>query len=187
MVRILNDAETVATNSHTISLDSMRNYAYKFSKYTYRSALAQFYLANKWEKYHLYLGVLSTIFSVIAGTSLLSGSEKYETVTGLLALVASALIALSTFLNPNRRSQEHYTAATSFLSISNKALFIYEVESIMGHKTNEKLMTELSELTKNRDELTKASPRIPPMEWEKAKRELPKHFEGIELTLDSTD
>jgi hypothetical protein len=163
--RILSDAKTVDSNSHTITLDGMRHYAYKFSTHTYRSALAQFYLANKWEKYHLYLGVFSTLFSVLAGTSLLSGSEKYKLVTGLLALVASALIAISTFLNPNRRSQEHYTAATSFLGISNKALFIYEVESIMGLKTNEILMTELSRARKVQPTMTVLAEPAPDASW----------------------
>lgn len=168
-------------------LGRIQNYAYTFSKYTYRSALAQFYLANKWADRHLQLGFSSTLLSVIAGTSLLSGSQfslrifqfsiKNETLAGLFALAASALIAGSTFLNPNRRSQDHYNAATSFLDISDKARFLSEVESRMRKKTNEQLKDELFELIKQRGELTKDSPRIPTKEWDDAKDGVQKHFE----------
>jgi hypothetical protein len=107
-------------------------------------------------------------------------------ITGLLALVASTGIAISTFLNPNRRSQDHYNAATGFLGISNKALFLYEVESIMGNKKNEcaTLLTELFEATKDADELTKKSPRIPPREWNRAKNETSKRFELLRMSVD---
>jgi len=163
------------------NLDKLRNYSLTLSKDAFTLALAHFYRANYWADAQLGIGLVSTVASVFAGASILSKYQKFELVVGGIAVLASVAIALSTFLNPNKRSVDHYNAATSYLNSYYNALFFYEVESKLENKSHEDLVNKLSELTEKHNDQDKRSPRTPSPAYEKGKEASNKHFEEKSL------
>ena len=145
------------------TIHDVRVLAIELRKDTYVSAQGHYCVANRWAGYHLYFGLGSTILSVFAGTSLLSGTEELEMIAGFIALTVSAITAISTFLNPNQHSLNHYTAGTNYIVVPNHARSFYQISSALRQKPDEEIIKEFYDLAAQRDELNKNSPRIP--EW----------------------
>jgi len=137
---------------------------------TYLSAQGHFCVANRWAGYHLGLGISSTLLSVFAGASIISGTEQLELLAGLIALAVSSLTALTTFLNPNEHSLTHYNVGTSYLVFSNHARIFYQIRFTLREKPDLDLIQEFYDLAGQRDELNKNSLRIPEWALKKAKK-----------------
>lgn len=155
----------------------MWEYAKILTKDAHTLSTAHFYRANYWGLVYLVMGAASIIFSLIAGTSLLYGSVGLEMVAGIFALFSSIIIAVSTFVKPQKQEQDHSRAGSSFISLYYKVRVFCEVESII-QKTGDdvKIISELHKLIEERDEIDKMSPRIPRGTWSKALKSSRIHF-----------
>jgi hypothetical protein len=80
--------------------------------------------------------------------------------------------AVSTFLNPDQRTNSHRKAKTLYDGIADRAKALYEVDLQLRNKSVEDLCTEYERLLKERDEAGKNSPRLPMRHLNRAIEEL---------------
>lgn len=136
------------------------------------SAKGHFFVANFWLNVHLRIGVLAPVLAAIAGISALYQFDAHNIIAGILAIIVAALTAIASFLNPNEKANYHRNAGNNYNSLRNKARIFYDIDSFV-EKSDQELVKQLKELTKQRDKLNQNSPQIPRRAYEKAR-------EGIE-------
>jgi len=157
-------------------LENIWIYSEILTEDAYTLGTAHFYRANFWGTVYLIMGATSILFSVTAGTSLLYGWQLGERLAGLLALISSIIIAVSTFLKPQKQEQDHSRAGSRFIALYYRVRVFCEVDIIRKSEDANKLPDELHELIKQRDEIDKTSPRIPQETWRKAVIASKAHF-----------
>lgn len=129
------------------------------------SSKGHYEAARRWRHIYLWLGIPT---AVIAGISGVSAFEECTFIAGVSAIVAAALAAVSTFLNPSEKSQAHYTAGFKFTSLKNKSRIFCEIELLDKDNNNKK--EQLLKLSSERDSINEVSPQIPRWAFEKARR-----------------
>lgn len=154
----------------------MRKFTSELSLDAYTLALAHFHNNNRWAHIGRNMGLISTTASVLSGASLLTDIQGFELYAGLLAILASITIAIATFLNPNRQSSEHHSAATNYIKIYHDTQFFYHVESQKVGADTEELMRKLTELKDEYNEQDQRSPRVGVSTYDRGRREARKHF-----------
>lgn len=132
------------------------------------SANSHFIASNRWSKYHLWIGIPSSIIATVAGASILSQFDQYDYLSGILAIIVAALTATSTFLNPSGKASNHQSSGTKYRSLSNRSRIFYEIDCLSELSEGE-LSKSLTELSKQRDDLNENSPQIPRWAYEKTK------------------
>ena len=132
------------------------------------SGKGHFVAADCWTNFHLWIGVPTAILAGIAGASALSQFDNHSIIAGLLAIVVTALTAVTTFLNPNGKANPHRNAGNEYYSLRNKARIFCEIDSY-GKNSDQELTKHLKKLAKQRDELNQNSPLIPKWAHRKAK------------------
>ena len=132
------------------------------------SSKRQFETANTWMRIHYWIGIPATVFSAIAGVSILSQSNSYI-IAGFLAIMVAALIAVSTFLNPNEKATLHHNAGNRYNALKEKARYFYQIECI-NNADFQQLKEKLKELSRKKEELNKDSPLTHRKAYEKAKK-----------------
>ncbi len=133
------------------------------------SAKGHFIAAHFWTNFHLWIGVPTAILAAIAGASALSQFDNHNIIAGILAIIVTALTAVTTFLNPNEKANSHRNAGNKYNSLRNKARIFYEIDSYR-EDSDQEATKQLKELAKQRDELTHNSPQIPKWAYKKAKK-----------------
>ena len=133
------------------------------------SAKGHFVVANFWMNFHLWIGVPTAILAAIAGASALSQFDNHNIIAGILAIVVTALTAVTTFLNPNEKANSHQNAGNKFISLRNKARIFCEIDCC-EEDSDQELAKQLKELAKQRDELNQDSPLIPIRAYKKARK-----------------
>ncbi len=133
------------------------------------SAKGHFVAANFWTNFHLWIGVPTAILAAIAGASALSQFDNHNIIAGILAIVVTALTAVTTFLNPNEKANSHRNAGNKYNSLRNKARIFCEIDSC-GEDSDQELTKQLKELAKQRDGLNQNSPQIPIRAYKKARK-----------------
>lgn len=133
------------------------------------SAKGHFVAANVWTNLHLWIGIPTAALAAIAGAFALSKFDNHNIIAGFLAIIVTALTAITTFLNPNERSNCHRNAGNDYNSIRNKARIFYDVDSLI-EESDQELVKQLKELTKKRDELNQNSPQVPRWAYKKARK-----------------
>ena len=78
------------------------------------SAKGHFVAANFWTNFHLWIGVPTAILAAIAGASALSHFGNHHVLAGILAIIVTALTAVTTFLNPNEKASSHRNAGNKY-------------------------------------------------------------------------
>lgn len=127
------------------------------------SSKSHYEAARQWGQIYLWLGIPTAI---IAGISGVSAFEDHTFIAGIAAIIAAALAAISTFLNPSEKAQAHYTAGFKFTSLKNKSRIFREIELLDKDKKNHK--QDLLELSSERDSINEVSPQIPRWAFKKA-------------------
>lgn len=133
------------------------------------SAKGHFAAANFWTNFHLWIGAPTAILAAIASASALSQFDYHNVIAGILAIVVTALTAVTTFLNPNEKANSHQIAGNNYLSLRNKARIFSEIDCL-GESSNEELAEQLKELAGQREELNQNSPQIPRWAYKKARK-----------------
>ena len=136
------------------------------------SARGQFVAASFWTNFHLWIGVPTAILAAIACASALSQFDSHNIIAGILAIIVTALTAVTIFLNPNEKANSHQNAGNKCNSLRNKARMFCDIDCY-GENPDQELIKRLKELAKQRDELNQNSPQIPRWAYKKAR-------EGIE-------
>jgi len=135
------------------------------------SATGHFVAANFWTNFHLWIGVPTSILAAVAGGSALSQFDNHNIIAGILAIVVTALTAVTTFLNPNEKANSHRNAGNKYNSLRNKARIFCEIDSCR-EDSDQEITKQLKELAKRRDELNQNSPQIPGWAYKKARKEI---------------
>lgn len=133
------------------------------------SAKGHFYAAQFWTNLHYWLGIPTAILAAISGASALSKFDNHNIVAGALAIIVTALVAVSTFLDPNEKTSLHRSAGNQYNSLRNKFRVFYEIKTSLN-ADRETLLERLNELSKQRDELNQKSPQIPHWAYKRARR-----------------
>lgn len=133
------------------------------------SAKGHFVAANFWTNFHLWIGVPTAILAAIAGASALSQFDNHNIIAGILAIIVTALTAVTTFLNPNEKANSHRNAGNKYNSLRNKARIFCEIDSY-GEDSEQEITKQLKELAKQRDELNQNSSQIPRWAYKKARK-----------------
>jgi hypothetical protein len=134
------------------------------------SAKGHFVAAIFWTNFHLWIGVPTAILAAIAGASALSQFDNHNIVAGILAIIVTALTAITTFLNPNEKANSHLNAGNKYNSLRNKARIFCEIDSCGENNSIQELTKQLKELAKQRNELNQNSPQIPRWAFKRAKK-----------------
>ena len=135
---------------------------------TEHSAKGHYNAANRWGRYHLWIGLPSVVLAAIAGGTAFNNMPE---LAGSLAILSTALITVLTFLKPSEHSENHKAVAGQYLAVRNQARIFREIEmedsdDISLHKKR------LLELVKDRDELNHSSPAISRKDYEQAKKDI---------------
>lgn len=131
------------------------------------SSKGHFEAAGCWKKIHLWIGVPSAI---LAGIASIFAFEENALVAGTLAILVAALGAVSTFLNPSSKSNEHHSAGSSFLELRNRVRRFKNIElhdmDLVDSK--ERILT----FGQQKDDLSSSTPQIPEWAFKKARKNI---------------
>ena len=130
------------------------------------SSKGHYVAAHFWQRVHYFIGIPT---AVIAGASGVSAFQEEPIWAGVLAIIAAALASVSTFLNPQERSENFRKAGAKYGSLRNRAR-IYREVTLLTDKTPDEKESMLLELAKERDELNESSPQIPTRAFKKARK-----------------
>ena len=136
---------------------------------TLYSAKGHFEAANGWKNFHIFLGIPTVICSAVAGASAFSQFDNHTTIAGILAILAAALTAVSTFLNPNELASAHQNIGNRYTALRNRARTFYTMDALI-ETSDQELVKQLKELIKQRDELNAGSPPIPRWAYQRARQ-----------------
>ncbi len=123
---------------------------------------------ESWKRVHYYIGVPTVILAAIASASAFNDEGLLAGVIGILVAV---LTALSTFLDPSGKKNEHYAAGAAFGSLKNQARMFYEIDVLKNVEISE-LDEKLLLLAKRRDDLNSGSPLVSRQSYLKAKSDI---------------
>jgi hypothetical protein len=121
--------------------------------------------SDYWSRVHYWIGIPNTIMIAASGIEAFNGEGL---VAGVLAIIASSVAALNTFLNPNERSSNHKRCAGEYLTLKNQSRRFREIDC-ERITSDDKLYTLLKELVNKRDNLNATSLVIPNWAYKKAK------------------
>ena len=136
---------------------------------TLYSAKGHYEAAKYWTNLHLLIGIPTTILSAAAGASALTQFDNHSIIAGILAITVAALIALTTFLNPNEKANSHQSAGDKFSAIRNSIRMFYNIDSSLVTPEHE-LIRQLKDFAKQRDELNQSSLPISGWAYKRAQK-----------------
>jgi hypothetical protein len=140
------------------------------------SSEEHFITARRWSIIHYILGLLSAIFAVVSGGTVLTQfneSDFYVILgVGISSLLAGVFASILTFLNPNNRATCHLNAGNSYRELRNKVRIFREIDYLQD--SDEILSKKLKELAAQRETLNKTNPQPPKWAYEKAKKRIEK-------------
>jgi hypothetical protein len=129
------------------------------------SAKRHFETAHIWSLMHYGLGLPTAVLAAIAGAS----AFKDNTIlAGSLAIIVTALTALMTFLNPNKRANEHHMAGNKYNALRNQTRIFCEI-NLATSDENTDISKMIKDLAKERDNLNQASPQTFKWAYKRAK------------------
>ncbi len=132
------------------------------------SAKGHYNAADRWGRYHLFIGLPAAILAAVAGGTAFNDLPE---VAGSLAILSTALTTVLTFLKPSERAENHKAVAGQYLALRNQARIFRELD--LGDSADlDKAKEHLLDLARTRDDLNQASPGIPRQDYEKAKADI---------------
>lgn len=152
---------TAETDRENEIFTQVANMSYGLYKEANLQALAHLYAANYWGGSYLFLGIAITTLSAAVSASIFSESGYFAVVGGFISLLLVIISALSTFLNPDQRTNLHHKAYTHYLGLSGRAKAFYSIDLKLRKKTIEELCLVYQDLAKELEELRNSSPRLP--------------------------
>jgi hypothetical protein len=123
------------------------------------TAKGHFEAAYLWSRAHNCLGIPT---AAIAGVSGISALRDEPVVAAALAILASALVSVATFLNPSERAKAHHSAGVKYNTLKGRARRYRDVELLDPHRSHQ-LTSGLQELAQEKARLDESSPQ--PSQW----------------------
>jgi hypothetical protein len=117
------------------------------------------YMANFWNNAHLYIGIPTTLLSSVVTASAFSEIPNTTFITGSISLLVTALTALTTFLNPSEKYNNHKLSKHRLLLLRDQVILLSstaEKNREISEDAWQKFQTTLEEVYSNK-------PQIP--EW----------------------
>ena len=132
------------------------------------SSKGHFYAAQFWSRFHLFIGTFTSVMVAASGVFVLYQFDFYRIYVGGLAVLTSAISAISTFTSPSQRATEHRSAGNRYNSLRNRARFFSGIEA--GSEEYEKSLEKLRCLCIERDDLNSRSLQIPRWAFNRARK-----------------
>jgi hypothetical protein len=109
--------------------------------FTY-SEKSHYNASNYWSCVHYWIGIPNTIMIAVSGIEAFSGEGL---IAEVLAIIATSVAALNTFLNPNEKSSNHKRRADEYLALKNQSRRFCEIDCERV-TSDDKLHANLKEL-----------------------------------------
>ena len=132
------------------------------------SARRHFETARIWSLMHYWIGLPTAVLAAITGASAFKNNTA---LAGTLAIIVTALTALMTFLNPNKRSNEHHIAGNGYNALRNQTRIFCEIDLVESNQQID-INKRIKELAKERDVLNQNSPQTFKWAYKKAKESI---------------
>lgn len=130
------------------------------------SGKAHFNAADRWNAYHMWIGLPAVALSALASTAFFT---EEVLIGSLLSGSVAILTALQTFMKPSERASSHKSAGDQYLSLRNDARIFRRIR--LDHVCDDQAaMDGLEEISKRRNELNLASPSFASRDFKKALR-----------------
>lgn len=126
--------------------------------------------AHVWSRMHLYIGVPTCTFAVIATATIFCNSSL---LTGLFSIFVAILSGLQTFINPATNGSLHKEAAAQYHKLKNEVRLFREIE-LYTHSNESTLLERIHYFSTIRDRLNASSPPISKKSYLKAKESIEK-------------
>ena len=132
------------------------------------SATGHFEGARGWVRWHMWIGIPTTVAAAIAGVSAINNQPI---ASGILAFTAAVSSALATFLDPKALGTAHLAAGNAFKALHNTAR-IFRLIDCQSSKDVRELQKFLERLNKTRNKLNGESPQLPRWAFKRARKGL---------------
>jgi len=119
---------------------------------------------------HYWVGSVTAVLSVIAGTSALAKVHEWQVVVPAISLIVTMLTAWITFVKPAERAREYKEAACDFQQLREDTRIFREIELPRSDLEEAALVEQIKALSARRAELRKGSPQPPKWAYGRAKR-----------------
>lgn len=130
------------------------------------SSKGHYNAASRWQWANLSLGGPNAIIAAFAGVNAFQGSTIWA---GALAIIAAAIAAALTFLNPGDRASTHKCSAGEYQTLRNRSRIFRTI--VLCCLTDEKeILARFEELAQRRDELNATCPQIPTWAFRAARK-----------------
>ena len=145
--------------------DAVKKETQRIIEDTLFSAKRHFESARIWSLMHFGLGLPTAVLAAIASAS---AFKENTSLAGFLAIAVTALTALMTFLNPNKRANAHHMAGNKYNALRNQARIFCEIDLTAGDQQDD-ISKKIKELAKERDDLNQSSPQTFKWAYKRAK------------------
>ena len=135
------------------------------------NSIAHGHAAEYWGGAYLFLGLTITTLSAIVSASIFSEFAELEIAGAILSLFLVVLSAVSTFLNPDQRTNAHMTAKALYGKIAHGAITLFNVNLTLRKNPVDKLCDTYERLVNEYNEAEKNSPRLPNRHANRAKKD----------------
>lgn len=116
--------------------------------------------AEYWGGSYLYLGLAITVLSAAVSASIFSKSGYFAAAGGFISLVLVVISSVSTFLNPDQRTNRYYKAKARYQGLADRARLFSTVDMELKMESVDELCKKYQELEKEMEKLRTSSPRI---------------------------
>jgi hypothetical protein len=157
-----NIAESKATGEKPISKrrEEIIKEAGRLEEGVQLSSKGHFSTAHSYKRLHYIFGIPMVALSVTVGTTALATLDSANLFSPHLTIILAVLASLMTFLNPNEKAGNHFTAGNSYSSLENQVRIFRTIEC--WDVENDQLLTDkLKYFSEQRDKLNHGSPQIP--------------------------
>lgn len=169
MVKFMNDQKITAEKAISKTKEEIIKEAKRIEESTLYSSKGHFVAAQFWTYFHFFVGIPMVLCAAGAGASALSKFDKSGVLIGILSIVATAIAALITFLNPNEKANVHLNSGNNYDSLQNRIRIFWSIDC--WREESEQVLTEkLKYFSEQKDKLNQSSPQIPWWAYKIAKR-----------------
>lgn len=146
--------------------DRVRNELERIEEDCIHSGKAHFNAGDRWNRYHMFLGVPAVILSALAGAAFF---KDYPEIAGIMSSVVAILTALMTFLKPSERAASHKSSGDQYLTLRNDARVLRTIKLDVTCD-DPAAIANLDDITKRRNELNQASIQVARRDFAKARK-----------------
>jgi hypothetical protein len=142
-------------------LESIEELAHDLWSESTAQALAHAYASEYWGRNYLILGVTITTISAAISASIFVSYSSLAFLAGILSLILVITSSMSTFLNPDQKTNAHFKAKNLYEGLADRAAMLYFVDFKLKKINQEQGYETYYQLIKERDRARKVSPRVP--------------------------